>query len=322
MTTILFAGGEIGAFQPTDSSATESTQFGAFDAAYARCAIVVQGIHGSSSTLMSGSWAAQAGGIWHHWLMLNQENFGNPTGKIISFFRADGTEVFYINVSNTTLGDVTFQLFYKDNTQVGQDFTLPFGTLNTMDLHLTTTAATIYTQGNQRTTGLKSMADVANITHFALLNLGGGMFGSEFIVADDSTIAMRLQTLPITAAGDLQQWSGNYTDINEIVYDDAHFISTTTAAQVSTYTQATLLNSDDVLAVVVTARAATNALAPQNFQLAVELGSGTGPYFSPSFLQGLGYQGNFYVWNVNPNGNVPWTRPVVQSMLYGGKSIA
>lgn len=322
MTTILFAGGETGAFQPTDSSASESTNIFTFDATYARCSIFVDGAHGSSSTLASGSWTAQPNGFWHHWMIYPSQNFVNPTGKCIRFFKADGTEVFYINISNTTTGDVTFQLFYKDNTQVGQDFTIPYIQLNTFDLHLTPTGATIYTQGNQRTTGLKSMADVANITHFTLCNVGGGVYGSEFIVADDSTISMRCQTLPITAAGDLQQWSGNYTDINEIIYDDGHFISSATAAQVSTYTQATLLNSDLVLAIVVTARAATNALAPQNLQLAIELGSGNPPFFSGSFLQSLGYQGNFYVWNVNPDGNVPWTRPVVQSMLYGAKSLA
>lgn len=327
MTTILFAGGEVGAFQPSSNAAGEQTFGGSYDPNYARCSLLPGGATaGAGEYLLSGSWAAQAAGIWLHWMQYYvHSTIYSGTDHCISFYDNTDTEQFYVAMKGTVnlVSDImSISLFYSDNVQVGQTISIPGLNLTQLDLHITPTAATLYVGGGQRTTGLKAMANVANITHFRLRQSPYTPYYSELIVADQPTVSMRLQTLPITANGDIQDWTGNYTDINEIVYDDGHFISTTVANDVSTYAQATTLQSDNILAIVVTARAVTNGLAPQNLELAIELGAGTSPYFSPSFLQGVGYQGNYYVWNVNPNGNVPWTRNVVQVMLYGVKSIA
>lgn len=52
---------------------------------------------------------------------------------------------------------------------------------------------------------------------------------SEFIVSDSDTRAMSLVTLAPNAAGDLNQWTGAYTDIDENTLNDADNVSNTTS---------------------------------------------------------------------------------------------
>jgi len=49
---------------------------------------------------------------------------------------------------------------------------------------------------------------------------------SEMIVADEDTRAMSLKTLVPEAAGDANEWTGAYTDVDEVETDDADYIYT------------------------------------------------------------------------------------------------
>ena len=60
-------------------------------------------------------------------------------------------------------------------------------------------------------------------------NISGMSDGvSEIIVSDADTRAMSLQTLAPAGPGTVSSWSGAYTDLNEIVINDATIVTTNT----------------------------------------------------------------------------------------------
>ena len=147
------------------------------------------------------------------------------------------------------------------------------------------------------------------------VELAQGPFISQSVAATvrPDHAGASLTTIPITGNGLTDNWTGPFTNINEIVYNDSTFIYSGTAAQISNYLQATVV-SDPVAAVVVTARAKTSSGAPQNLQLDINVGATD--YFSSSFLQTAGYGASVNVWETNPATSAPWTAAAVNAPLF------
>jgi hypothetical protein len=102
-----------------------------------------------------------------------------------------------------------------------------FGALCTVNVWLN--GALLFTFTGDVT--LPGMAAFDSVFLSRVPSISGESFGvSEIIVADEDTRAMSLQTLAPAGAGTTENWTGAYTDINEVVINDATVVTTNTPA--------------------------------------------------------------------------------------------
>lgn len=108
---------------------------------------------------------------------------------------------------------------------------------------------------------------------------------SEIIVADTSTRQMSLFSIPPTGAGDVNDWSGAYTDVDETPASSTDTIASATASQVFTaaITAPTVPQNHKVSCVKVAADALREVTGPQNLSLGVRQ-SATNGFASPVAL--------------------------------------
>jgi hypothetical protein len=149
----------------------------------------------------------------------------------------------------------------------------------------------------------------------------GGSFGnvnfSEIIVADDSTIANRLITLPLTATGTINDWSGNPADIIPVSINDATTIDSSTDGDIITRELETLAPIGDteiVKAVSISARA--NALGSIDQLTPVTRIDSTNYTLAPTPLTS-GFKGRNAVWNINPDTSMLWTVSDINDAEFG-----
>jgi hypothetical protein len=328
--TILFAGGEMGAFIPSDSNVLEGTGTpGYFDSAFARCYLQPAG----SASYADSPEFTETDDIWIH---LENISVGatNSSTQVATITLLDGSdaEVFRL-LSSTPYAALsqTWQLQYNNAsvwTNLGSSFTVT-NVLSTIDIHLVANSASgsgkVYVSGTQRSSGT---ADLSAIAGVAKIRLNGKTTSipatcrfSQVIVADESTIGWRLITVPATGAGATNDMIGGYTEIDEIVYSDADFINSATANQVELFSHSTAIPAGySVRGFAVTARAKCGTGGPQNLQLALRSGGTT--YFSSTKALDAGYGAFFAVWEDDPATTADFTTSAVALAQFGVKSIA
>lgn len=326
--SILFAGGEIGAFVPATADVHEDT--GAisgtigFDSAFARCCILAKGANDYCESADFGTgadlWCHLDLGVWGN-------AFGSTENARFRWCDGSGTEVIrLIQVTSTDL----LRLDYWNGTtwvSAGSITVELVGTRQTIDLHAVVNSASgslkLYLSGTERITSgsidLSGIASLGKIRGYGATNNHYSFF-SQIIVADEPTIGLRLFTVPVSGAGATSSWTGAYTEIDEIVYADADFINSASANQVSTFA-ATVpsLTGYQTKAVAVTARAKCGASGPQNIQMVLR-SSGT-DYFSSSKALDAGYRAFCNVWDTDPATSSAWVNTAVSSAQPGAKSI-
>lgn len=319
--TILFAGGEMSGFIPSDGSVDESPQ--GFNSAFVRRSIECNGTVGDPDGKFaeSATWTEQTGDVYCH-MELTVENTTASAPNIIDFLDASGDAVIRFRRSNGN-----WQIQYLDNLSAWQsvgDNDYPFSSsLTNYDFYMnvTTGAIALYVQGTKRdeATGL-SLGHISGIAQLKVYSTLGGAFYSQFLVSTLPTIGGRLATYYPSGAGATSAWTGTYVDIDEAVYSDADFIFSDTAGQVSTFA----LTGPDmtgyvVQAVAVCARAKRGASGPQNMQLALRA-SGADAYSSTIALD-VGYSANCAIWETNPTTAADWVNTQISSLQAGAKSI-
>lgn len=149
---------------------------------------------------------------------------------------------------------------------------------------------------------------------------------AEIIVADTATINYRLKSLTASGAGTYSEWTGAYTEIDEVAKNDADFIVTNATNQRFVCDMADMtvgqLGSREVKAVVVASRQLfTTDAAPTNLQHMVRTNSAD--YFSANLSVPI--DGSIYlrqtIWELNPSTSAKWTLVETQNMQVGVKSI-
>lgn len=321
--TILFAGGELDAIIPSDSSVIESTTInsGAFtsryNATYSRCAILVPT---TSAYAETPSWS-QAGTFWFH----GRVNwFSNLFNKSLLSFYDGSTEVFRLLHDGSAN---TAQMYYLSAastfTAIGSSFTLDDADAAVIDVKLvqSTGEATIYVAGTQRATGtVGAMTQFTGVTKVRLKSANSGAYWSQILCSTTSTVGRVVSTKYPTGNGANTSWVGDYTGVDEAVYSDADGITSSSANEVETYTGNTpTVNGFKVEAVVVNARAKRGETGPANLQLALRTSATN--YVSSSHALTLGYTGESNVWETNPNTSAAWVTATAQAVEFGVKSI-
>lgn len=310
MTTVVFAGGELEAFNRSSVSVIESANGAAFNATFARCAIQCSNANVAdyAETLSFGSLAT----AWVHWD--NYMPWGpDVNAQIIGLFNSTGTEVFRIIAASGT----TIQAQYWNGaawTNIGA--AVAYSTaLVSMDLKVVCGAGgsfELYMSNSLIASGAASMGSVNNIDKARLYCQSGtnthNNFVSQVIAADGPTVGYKLYLKPPTGnSATNTAFLNDFTTVDELALDDSDFIQSSAAGDVETYTHAAIaIASGTVKAVVVSARCKNDGSAPANAQGALRIGGVN--YFSGNLPGiGVGFGGAEAIFSVDPSTGVAWT---------------
>lgn len=324
--SVLFVGGEMGAFIPATAGAVEATSFGAnsYNSAFARCCLSVATV---SDYAESADFGTGTDLYCHLDMSVYGGGFGSTDDARFRWCDGSGTEVVRLTYQ---YGTDALRLDYWSGAawvNAGAITVELSGVLQTIDIHAVVNSASgslkLYLSGTERisATGL----DLSGITALGKVRIYGApgghlTFASQVIVADEPTIGMRAFTVPPTGVGASSDWTGTYAEIDEIIYSDADFINSASVNQVSTFAATPpTLTGYQVKAVAVTARAKCGASGPLNIQMAVR-SSGT-TYFGATKALDVGYRAFCKVWDTDPATSAAWTNTAAATLQPGAKSI-
>ena len=329
--TALFRGGELEAFIANSSGVSESTADGKFNSTFARCAILLS--TGSSSgpdhiTADTMSWSAQTGDFYFHFEEADGSG-GVLSHTVIEWF-SGSTANFRIRQtypSGSSAGR-SWTLQYLNASAVWTDVgsALPIGSGRAdydLFVNITTGVAKLYVRGSvsaATATGL-SLGHMSGITKARLHSDTGGRYFSQIVADTTPTIGYRLASVHPNGAGSDSAWTGTYLNIDETSLDDADFVNSATANQVSTYTLSSVtLTGYSVQDVTVSFRSKCGGSGPQNIE-AVLRSAGTN-YFSSNLAQDVGYAPYQNTWSTDPATSADWVLASISSLQAGVKSIA
>lgn len=324
-TTLPFAGGEFASFDPQDGSVVESAS-AAFQAPYARCAIVIQG---GSAGAISPSWTPVNTTFYVHFdLAASGNNNMSSTTPMLNFLSGPGgmsiaslrglnagniaaTYSIYIGASPTPIGSFTL-------SNILQTWDIKFDFVNSIvQVFINGTMTQSYTSIDLGTTGIGQI-------------VLGGSYGiedtvswSQIICDDVSHVGDKLWTFPINTLSSVNNgWTGTVSQVDETITNDANFNYATAASLISTYFASGFsLGTFNVVAVVVAGRISREVTGPQNVQMVLRVAGGN--YFSATvgnFTEG--YQACCASWVLDPASGTAWAPSVAQAIEGGQQSIA
>lgn len=321
--TILFMGGETTSYIPATGSVQEENQ--SFNSSFCRASMSAYYTSDYYESLDYGTGTD----LYAH-MDLTLGGYASSAGTGNRFVWLDGSGVEKIAITST--GNNTLAVRYHNGSSwvsVGS-ITINLGVRQTIDLRAKVNSASgllkLYVEGTERIdSGTVDLSGITSLGKHRFYGLSVSVFGSntwanQVVIADEPTIGMRLITRYPNAAGASTDWTGTYTDIDEMEFNDGDFINSGTANQVSTFAQTgPTISGYNVRAVGVYARARCGASGPQNLQLALR-SAGTN-YFSSSKALDVGYEAFGNIWETNPATSADWLNTAVDSLQPGVKSI-
>ena len=163
--SILFAGGEVEAFYPSDNGIFEDTADSSYDPAFARCAIV-------SYTQLSYAETVHLGGKSDLWFRADYKHRLGTNNPILTFVNSSNVEVVRLYFTGTTTSG-TIQIQYLLTgvwTNYGSPITLNFSTRQTLDVHIDVTNGTIdlYVSNTLRISASGSLAGITDVSYARL----------------------------------------------------------------------------------------------------------------------------------------------------------
>lgn len=330
--SFLAFGGEMGFFKPSDASAIEVASN--FSPAFARvCTDASQGASYNDSATFTAT-----ADIWIH---CEVAQFGSTTTTstkraLVVLLDGSGVEQFQVTADYAASGGtLNWQLQYKVAgvwTNAGAAFATSVAR-QTLDIHVVCNSASgsfdVYVSGTQRaasgTLDLSGITGIAGVRGRGSSRVGGDDVGlSQVIVADESTIGMKLGTIVMTGQGTTHTFTtGGYANIDEAVYSDVDYIQSDTAAQTELFTGTPIPNFTGykIRAVGVTARAKQSGTGPTKMRLCLRSAGTTYDNGSDITLD-FGYGAFCAVWNTNPATSAAFLSTEIASLEYGVKSVA
>lgn len=304
--TIYFMGGEMPSFVPSDGTGTEVTTATSFDSGFSRCSVRP----GSTTNIYTSTPALALPDEFYMHLYLGRDSTGGSTSPAFSYF-ASGVEVFRL-LRNSATGvstTATYQMQARIAgvmTNVGSAVTVNNLSSHHFDVYIdgntASGTATLYVAGTEQES---AAADLSSVTGIDEVRYYFGGYVSQVVIADEPTIGWRLLTRYPNGAGAATAWTGAYTDVDEIVYDDADFCNSSTNGQIEQFTQTgPAITGYSVRAVGVYARAKCGASGPVNLQIGLRVSSTD--YFSSSKALSVGYSAYGEIWETNPATAAAW----------------
>jgi hypothetical protein len=259
-----------------------------------------------------------ADGFWLHFIYGTGSSYTSQDrdfGWVIKNTNGD----LVLDTPDANNGEITFRLYgASGGTQTVVSGTDPYlfssgNTPYTMDIHIYTDS------GNAKCDIYRESALYASITVTGEAHRGCGSveFGSfsssddwftEVILADESTLGMRVASMKPDSNGTHQDWGGSYTDVRgDVTYQflDSTFVSVDSVGQKATY-NTEFWDKPDTLPPFVKAVVSQIACAGTgNIQAVIR--SGTTDYNSPDMaMPATLTQSVMHIWEQNPATNEGW----------------
>jgi hypothetical protein len=326
--TALFRGGELEAFIPSGSGVDERSTDG-FNTTFCRCSI---GLGAGSSSNPGGvsmdtmSWSAQSGDLYLHFE--EQGGGGAVTHTALELYSGT-TANFRIRQTNVTIGAIrTWQLQYLDGsavwTNAGSALTLSTARADyDLYVNITNGDVALYVRGSDlgaSATGL-SLGHMSGVTKARFYSDFSIRRISQVIADTVSTVGRRLATAYPSGVGANTSWTGSYTEVDEIVLDDADFINSATADQLESYAVTVpTLTGYVVQDVTVSTRAKCGSAGPQNMRHVLRSGSTNGLSGSDIALTAA-YAPQQTTFTTDPATSAAWVNTAIASVQPGAKSI-
>lgn len=213
---------------------------------------------------------------------------------------------------------------------VGSTFTLSQASVLRINVeynrHASTGYLRIYVAGLQvfETTGdtIWGGNSATGVDAFRFANNGNACLHTEVVVADTSTLQMKVATLVKTGAGNYTAWTGTFADVDEAILDPSDVIYSGTGGQRISFTLSDLsATADDlnVLGVYQVSYAKKGATGPQNLQHSLRISSTD--YDSSNLNPTSAYTRLVTEWLTNPATSAAWTAAAVNALEPGYESI-
>jgi hypothetical protein len=328
--SILFFGGEMGAFVPSDSSSEEDTTSGSYDSGFARNSLEITG---ASSYVDSVGFTLTAD-LWIRFDVIQGGSSSNTAAKapIVVGLNGSGTEVVRLTGDfQTAGGSITWQFQYLLSgtwTNLGSSFVTSTAR-QTFDIHLVVNSGSgsveIFCSGTSRASGsadLSGISGIAKLRAYGRNVLGAATVSvSQVVVASEPTIDMRVGTIVMTGQGATHTFdTGGFANIDEGVYSDADFIQSGTAAQIELFTGTPVpsFTGYTIRALALTARANYSGSAPTKFRFVLR-SAGTN-YTSADQTLTFGNGAFCKVWETNPATSAAFNSSEISALQYGVES--
>lgn len=311
----LWCGGEDLDFQNGDPPGV-NTFFGQYRTAYARCGI--QTFNSIPYFIRGTTWAA-ATSFWAH-CQIYRQGTGLIQQLLFGLMKSGTSSGLFVGANPASVGNPNqLALFKWDGaamtllaTETGSTFpggvllqldiqVINFGAAATVNVYVNSVRLISFT-GNVAAPGLVNLDQVA----IAQTNSNSQVTISEVIVSTDDTRTFSLSTLPPTGPGRTDAWAGSFTDVNEIVMNDATSVSTNTAGLDEQFVVGTLPpGSLFTRSIMVSARASNTVGAVVT---TVALGVNSGGTVDPGAPQALttAWSNANRLMSVNPVTSAPW----------------
>lgn len=330
MTAILFGGAEMSAFTPSDSTALEETDTfsSPYNSNFARVALRTYG----GTSYVEATPSASATDIWIHFDLWSGNTALTTSSTMFSWYDSSGNERFRLDYAAASSNLVTIKYWNGSAFVSAGTIAMEMDqTRQTFDINVLCNSGSgsinVYVSGTNRLAASVSTSSITNLKKFRFwgVNIGAAVYetkASQIIVTDGvPTVGWRGAIRYPNGAGATTDWTGDYTAVDEAVYNDADFINSSVADQVELVTgTGPSLTGYTVRAVCVSARAKRGASGPANIRLALRSGGTT--YFSGSDIAlGLGYAPVQTIWETDPATASSWLTSAITTLQFGVKSI-
>jgi hypothetical protein len=270
------------------------------------------------------SWSAQSGDLYVHF----EEKGGGAVVEHTAFgLFAGSTENFRLRQTRVDSARVwTFQYLNSSAvwTAIGSSLTLSTGRADyDIYVNITNGDAALYVRGSDlgaSATGL-SLGHMSGITKLRSYSDFSARYISQVIADTDSTIGRRIATAYPSGVGANTSWTGSYTEVDEIVLNDADFINSATADQLESYAiTVPSLTGYVVQDVTVSTRAKRGSAGPQSMRHVLRSSSTNGLSGSDIALTAA-YAPQQTTFTTDPATSAAWVNTAVASVQPGAKSI-
>ena len=310
--TIYFAGTERDA---VEGGIAISTNGAYFDATYSSLAVSVSNVVGCGHTLPTEIGAGAD--IWVGFTHFAPDSFGN-SNTLLVLTNASGQVVASITGTGTN-STQRFTLYNDAGGSTAIDFTWVKNARLRWDINLYTSAGTCYAKvyHNNLLALSLSLAGTTRGTKTVRLYSGGAEISgyvSEIIIADESTLGMRVKTYRPTADGTHTTWDGNYDNVNNDVIG-IEAISTQLPNAAETFLHGQTLTEGTTIRALVVGLSIASA-NPTDASAVLNIG---GTLYQKSFEKLLtqGTSPNLAIYETNPATGVSFTAADFNSLEFG-----
>jgi len=329
VTDFPFLGGESGALTPSDSNSFE-TASGSFNSLFARCAM--RAGNNSSSWQTSTVMPTSGTDLWLAFEMEVQGNSHSVENSIVVWDDGAGNDRVRIRFHRTTY---SFTLQYWNGSayvDAGTPITLDaVAERQRIDIHIICNTASgtldLYVAGTRRiASGTINLSGIASMHKARFHGMTFGPVGipidySQVQIDDVSTIGKPVMTVVMTGNGNSTTWTGDFTNIDEIVSSDVDVINgvANTDKELYTGTPVGSFTGYRITGLAITSRSKKSGSGPAQMRhLLRSAGSNNN---GTTLAQDFGYLAYYHSWTTNPATAVAFLSSEIAALEYGEEAL-